>query len=207
MVQGRRPYPEANLSGSGCGKGSLFEPHHLGSPVLVEHGRAHRRHGHSLVAVEGSRHHGAECDPDRCAESRRSVILDVVNTADPAAPQPAEPTPDAPDETDIHGSPDATLGGYFRVHDRPPGFEGADGQPYTVSIEVERTSDLRAPWEGFLVFPRWAETGLGIVGHVETPTLWTGAEREQVLRAAGETPLLQVQLWLDEAIASSAPDA
>jgi hypothetical protein len=126
-----------------------------------------------------------------------------VNTADPPT---GHPDPDGPDETDIHGSPDATLGGYFRVHDRPPGFEGSDGHPYTVSIEVERTADLRAPWEGFLVFPRWAATGLGILGHVETPTLWTGSERDQVLRDAGEVPLLQVQRWLDQAIASSASD-
>ena len=126
-----------------------------------------------------------------------------MNTDDPPTDQPQN---DGPDDTDIHGSPDATLGGYFRVHDRPPGFEGSDGHPYTVSIEVERTADLRAPWEGFLVFPRWASTGLGILGHVETPTLWTGPEREQVIREAGEVPLLQVQQWLDQAIASSAPD-
>ena len=84
------------------------------------------------------------------------------------------------DDTDIHGPPDATLGGYFRTHDRPPGFEGVDGYPYTVSIEVERTADLRAPWEGYLVFPRWARTGLGIEGHVETPTLWSGSSKEAV---------------------------
>ena len=108
-----------------------------------------------------------------------------------------------PDDTDIHGSPDATLGGYFRTHDRPPAFEGSDGHPYTVSIEVERTADLRAPWEGFLVYPRWARTGLGIEGHLETPTLWSGASREAVLSEAGDTPLLQVQLWLDEAIVAA----
>lgn len=113
--------------------------------------------------------------------------------------------PDAPDaaDLDIHGSADATLGGYFRTHDRPPGFEGVDGQPYTVSIETDRTPDLRAPWEGYLVFPRWAATGLGIVGHVETPVLWRGADRETVLAEAGDTPLLQVQAWLNQAIVDS----
>ncbi len=120
------------------------------------------------------------------------------------------PAPDAAghveDETDIHASPDATLGGYFRVHERPPAFEGLDGHPYTVSVEVEKTPDLRAPWEGYLVFPRWARTGLGIVGHVETPTLWAGPDRESVTRQAGDTPLLQVQAWLEQAIAASSPD-
>lgn len=108
------------------------------------------------------------------------------------------------------GAPDdTTLGGYFRVHDRPPAFEGSDGHPYTVSIEVEKTADLRAPYQGFLVYPRWAQTGVGIVGHVETPTLWRAASREEILALAGDASLHQVQAWLEEAIAnvhSSAPD-
>lgn len=126
-----------------------------------------------------------------------------VNTDDLAGGAPAD---EQDDDLDIHGSSDATLGGYFRTHDRPPGFEGADGQPYTVSIEADRTPDLRAPWEGYLVFPRWAATGLGIVGHVETPVLWRGATREAVVAEAGDVPLLQVQAWLDQAIAASASE-
>ena len=101
-------------------------------------------------------------------------------------------------ETD--GSEDATLGGYFRLHERPPAFEGSDGHPYTVSVEVEKTADLRHPWRGFLVFPRWAETGVGIVGHVETPTMWSGRRREDVTAAAGETPLIEVQALLEAAL-------
>ena len=95
---------------------------------------------------------------------------------------------------------DATLGGYLEVHNRPPAFEGADGHPYTVSIEVEKTANLRAPWVAFLVFPRWAQTGLGVVGHVETPVLWEGTAAEQVVARAGETPLMRVKELLDEAI-------
>ena len=111
------------------------------------------------------------------------------------------------DDTDIHGSPDATLGGYFRTHDRPPAFEGSDGHPYTVSIEVEHTADLRAPWEGYLVYPRWARTGIGIEGHVETPTLWRGPSKDAVLSEAGDTPLLKVQEMLDRAIAAATDPA
>ncbi len=108
------------------------------------------------------------------------------------------PAPDRPDE----GPPDdTTLGGYFRVHDRPPAFEGSDGHPYTVSIEVEKTADLRSPYVGFLVYPRWALTGVGIVGHVETPTLWQGASRDEILELAGAATLFEVQGWLEEAIA------
>jgi len=103
-------------------------------------------------------------------------------------------------EEDVHGSDDATLGGYFRTHDRPPAFEGVDGHPYTVSIETERTPDLRAPWEGYLVFLRWAETGLGVIGHAETATLWRGRSEEEVRREAGRASLAQVKHWLDEAV-------
>lgn len=103
-------------------------------------------------------------------------------------------------EADGAPAPDATLGGYLRVHNRPPAFEGSDGHPYTVSIEVEKTANLRAPWAGFLVFPRWAATGLGVIGHVETPVLWEGTAAEQVVAHAGQTPLLRVKQLLDDAI-------
>jgi hypothetical protein len=97
--------------------------------------------------------------------------------------------------------PDATLGGYLDTHGRPPGFTGSDGQPYTVSIETERTPDLEAPRLGYLVFPRWAETGLGIVGHVETPVLVRG-RKPDVERALAGLPLSRVKRLLDDAIAS-----
>ena len=95
---------------------------------------------------------------------------------------------------------DCTLGGYLSVHDRPPAFEAIDGQPYTVSIEVERTGDLRKPVAGFLIFPRWAETGLGIVDHVESPVLWRAATRGVVMQRAGALELTEVQRLLNEAV-------
>jgi hypothetical protein len=116
------------------------------------------------------------------------------------APAMTRQTPEFSPNGDIHGSPDASLGGYFREHERPPAFEGADGEPYTVSVETEKSPDLRAPWQGYLVFPRWASTGLGVVGHVETPTLVRGRSREEVLRALGELPLVHVKVLLDAAL-------
>ena len=95
---------------------------------------------------------------------------------------------------------DSTLGGYFAVHDRPPAYDGPDGHPYTVSVEVEKTSNLRAPYSGYLVFPRWALTGVGIVGHVETPTLVECASSEEAVRRLGEKTLVEVQALLLEAI-------
>ncbi len=117
---------------------------------------------------------------------------------------------DAPTPTetpDIHGAPDATLGGYFREHNRPPAFEGADGEPYTVSPEAEKTADLRAPWEGYLVFPRWAHSGLGVVGHVESETLVRGRSRDDVLRELGQLSLGRVREILDASIHASASRA
>ncbi len=107
---------------------------------------------------------------------------------------------DVSPETDSEADADTTLGGYFRVHDRPPGYDGPDGHPYTVSVEVEKTSNLRAPYVGYLVFPRWAQTGVGIVGHVETPTLVEGATSEEVTLALGRKSLLEVQHLLEEAV-------
>jgi hypothetical protein len=112
--------------------------------------------------------------------------------------------PDLHDD-DIHAGPDVTLGGYFREHRRPPGFEGPDGDPYTVSMEAEKTPDLRAPWEGYLVFPRWAATGVGVVGHVETATLVRARTRDEALAALGDLPLLRVKALLDDAVHRSRP--
>ncbi len=98
------------------------------------------------------------------------------------------------------GEDDRTLGGYMSVHTRPPAFEAVDGQPYTVSIETERTGDLRAPVVGYLVFPRWADTGLGIVGHVESPVLWRGSSRAAVVDAVEAVTLHEVQRLLNEAV-------
>jgi len=106
----------------------------------------------------------------------------------------------APSEDDVHATEDATLGGYLHVHERPPAFEGSDGQPYSVSIEIERTPNLVRPFIGYLVFPRWAETGVGIVGHVETPVLWEGTTQAEVSELAGKAPLLRVKELLDRAI-------
>ena len=95
---------------------------------------------------------------------------------------------------------DSTLAGYLEVHDRPPAYDGPDGHPYTVSIEVERTSNLRTPYAGYLVFPRWAETGVGIVGHVETPTLVECASEREAMDRLGALTLLEAQHLLVEAI-------
>lgn len=96
--------------------------------------------------------------------------------------------------------PDATLAGYLQEHERPPAFDGADGHPYTVSIETEKTPDLREPIQGYLVFPRWADSGVGVVGHVETPTVLRGRTTDEVRERLGRLTLAEVRDLLDEAI-------
>ncbi len=110
---------------------------------------------------------------------------------------------DSSDPQDSSESPegsDLTLGGYLEVHERPPAFSGSDEQPYTVSVEIETVEDLAKPYVCYLVFPRWAETGLGIVGHVETPVIWEGRSREEVRDLAHALPLVEVKRLLDEAV-------
>ena len=101
---------------------------------------------------------------------------------------------------DRKAADDETLGGYLEVHERPPAFTGSDGQPYTASVEVESVENLAAPCVAFLVFPRWAGAGLGIVGHVETPVLWEGRSRDEVRDLTHALKLSEVKHLLDEAI-------
>src|SRR5687768_1992838 len=58
---------------------------------------------------------------------------------------------------------DLTLAGYVKKHNRPPAFEGVDGQAYTVDVDTEATSEPGRPFAAFFVFIRWAETGAGIM--------------------------------------------
>ena len=125
-----------------------------------------------------------------------------------AAAKPSIPTkPSATSGPTGLSAEDSSLGGYFREHSRPPAFEGLDGQPYTVSLEAEQTPSLSTPYEGYLVFPRWAETGLGVVGHLETPTLLRGTSEQDVLDQLGEIPLRRVKELLDEAVLKNAQDS
>ena len=106
------------------------------------------------------------------------------------------------DSPEAGEAPDQTLGGYFAVHSRPPGFEGPDGSPYTVSVEVEKTPNLETPYSGYLVFPRWADTGAGIVGHLETPLIRHGRSAEEVRAKMEALTLLEVYDLLRDAIPS-----
>ena len=96
---------------------------------------------------------------------------------------------------------DATLGGYFDIHERPPAFEGVDGGAYSVALYVDSEPGPGGRYGGALLFVRWNAGGDQPSGHVETEYLVEGrtpAEAEQGLRAL---TLHDVKHHLDQAIA------
>lgn len=125
---------------------------------------------------------------------------DVENELDPARPGGDHRDPDPPGDAGNELPEDGTLGGYMAEHSRPPSFEGADGHPYTVSVEVEQIGDLRTPFAGYLVFPRWSHGGREIVGHVQTPILTRGRSHAKVVDSIGEIALIEIKKLLDEGI-------
>ena len=98
------------------------------------------------------------------------------------------------------GVDDSTLGGYLAVHGRAAAFQGADGEPYTVAVDCDASEDPDAPWTGYLVFVRWAQTGTAVMGHLETDDLVAGATEQEARGALDALPLPEVQRILDETI-------
>lgn len=96
---------------------------------------------------------------------------------------------------------DLTLDGYIEKHDRVPAFDGSDGMPYTVDVDTEATGDAERPWVAFLVFLRWAATGAGIMGHVESGDIAYGETDEAARQAVRELTLYEIKTELDAAIA------
>jgi len=81
---------------------------------------------------------------------------------------------------------DATLGGYFDRHDRPPAFEGSDGRAYSVAWYVDDAAGPDGRYGAALLFVRWTAEGDHPEGHLESDYLAYGAtpgEAEVALRA------------------------
>lgn len=100
--------------------------------------------------------------------------------------------------------PDATLGGYFKLHSRPPAFGGSDGKAYSVAIYVDDQPDEQGRFGGALLFVCWGADGERPVGHLETDYLIFGQSREEVEAKLGELTLHEVKRKLEEAIARQA---
>ena len=99
---------------------------------------------------------------------------------------------------------DSTLGGYFRIHERAPAFEGSDGQPYSVAIYVDEAPDDQGRFGGALLFIRWSPAGDQPVGHLETDHLFFAANPAEVDQSLRALTLYQVKAHLDAMIKRSA---
>jgi len=138
----------------------------------------------------------------RNGQGHHKRVLPTLARTDPPESEPAgtgEPRR-PPMGKDPDGA-DGTLGGYLAVHDRPPAFEGSDGQPYTVAVDVEETDDPTRPFVAFLIFLRWAASGAGIMEHIESGDVSSGQTEAEARRGALALSLLAVRAELDAAIA------
>ncbi|MEX0907877.1 MAG: hypothetical protein WD054_06060 [Gemmatimonadota bacterium] len=97
-------------------------------------------------------------------------------------------------------SKDVTLGGYIDLHDRVPAFDGSDGQPYTVDIDVVDDDAEPGTYVAFLMFIRWAETGAGIMDHAESGDVARGSTEDEARQAAMDLSLYEIKAELDSAI-------
>ena len=134
-------------------------------------------------------------EPDLYEQLERRALFDLTeDDEDPRAPNLIRSL--TGEENDPLGK-DVTLGGYIEEHSRVPAFEGSDGQPYTVDIDVEEADGRFAC---FLIFIRWAATGAGIMDHVESGDIAHGATEAEARNAALELSLYEVKSELDAAI-------
>jgi hypothetical protein len=98
-------------------------------------------------------------------------------------------------------SDDGTLGGYLRIHQRPPAFGGTDGAAYTVSTLVDDDPDPVGRYGAALLFVRWSEAGEKAVGHLETDYLAFGATPAEALAPVLALTLAELKAHLDRCIA------
>lgn len=95
---------------------------------------------------------------------------------------------------------EATLGGYQRVHHRPPAFGGADGRAYSASVFVDDAPDPAGRYGAALIFVRW-DGGEKPVGHLETDYLAFGANADAAAAAVLALSLREVKAHLDRCVA------
>ncbi|HXJ30555.1 MAG TPA: hypothetical protein VNG35_07945 [Gemmatimonadales bacterium] len=98
-------------------------------------------------------------------------------------------------------SDDGTLGGYVRVHRRPPAFGGTDGAAYTVSTLVDDDPDPSGRYGAALLFVRWSDAGEKAVGHLETDYLAFGPTPDAALAPVLALSLAAVKSHLDACVA------
>jgi hypothetical protein len=97
-----------------------------------------------------------------------------------------------------------TVGGYHAVHSRPAGFEGKDGNSYSVEIITDDTGDPARPFAAYLMFVRWSAGDPVAAGHLETDFLEYGASEAEAAARVGAMRLNDARDILDKLIAGGA---
>ena len=97
-------------------------------------------------------------------------------------------------------SDDSTLGGYFRVHTRPPAFEGSDGAAYSVAVYVDEEPGPDGRLGGALLFVRWTASGDQPEVHLESGYLAYGRTAAEVEERVHALTLHEVKDELDRSI-------
>lgn len=143
-------------------------------------------------------------DPSRPDDAPDLLAALQSDAADEAPPVPASGADaarsDSSADPGAESPPDLTIGGYLWQHGRPAAFEGVDGQPYTVDVDVEPTGDLDRPYAAFLIFLRWAGAGGAVLEHVESGDVAYGKTEAEAREAALELTLYEAKAELDAAI-------
>lgn len=96
------------------------------------------------------------------------------------------------------------MGGYERVHHRPPAFGGTDGEAYTVATLVDDDPDQQGRFGAALLFVRWSTSGERAVGHLETEYLAFGQSPDAAVAPLRDLTLADVKAHLDRCIARAA---
>jgi hypothetical protein len=139
-------------------------------------------------------------DDELYDELERRALFDLPDE-EPGEDVPPDLVGSLRGDATVEPAHDVTLGGYIEKHSRVPAFEGADGQPYTVDIDVEEDgADPDQPFVAFLVFIRWAETGAGIMDHLESGDVARGGTEADARRGATDLSLYEIRAELDAAI-------
>ena len=96
---------------------------------------------------------------------------------------------------------DATLGGYLDTHERPPAFEGVDGQAYSVQMYVDEKPCDDGRFGAAILFVRWSAAGDRPTGHLETEFLAHGDSPAAASSSLRSLTLHQLKARLDKLIA------
>jgi hypothetical protein len=101
---------------------------------------------------------------------------------------------------------DATLGGYVKVHSRPPAFTGPDGEAYSAAVYVDETAGDDGRFGGAVLFVRWSPEGDRPIGHLESPYLVYAQTVREAERLVEDLTLYEVKAALDRAVAQAEED-